>query len=183
MGFLENVRKFWALRRLSPRSGRRIRSCGLSEASRIGILYHAGNQETEEAVRHFAQELKNPGNEVRTLGFVNTKFEDELPKAGLGRDYFGLKGLDFSFRSSLGEVENFSETSFDILIDLNISGHPALLRVLADSAAMFKVGASGPGARFLDLVIETAPAQNRASESKSVKELISYIKQYANKLR
>ncbi len=183
MGIFESFRKFWASRQLQSRPGRRVLSCGLSEAKRIGILYHAGDPETEQEVRHFAQEIKHPGNDVRTLGFIHTKFKDELPKAGLGKDYFGLKGLDFSYRSSLGEAESFSETPFDILIDLNVSGNPALLRILADSAAAFKVGQAGESSRFLDLVIENAPKESHSSEAKKVSELIAHIKQYADKLR
>ncbi len=159
--------------------GRHSVACGLDHAKRIGILYHAGYSGSEELIRNFVQEIKTARNEVRTLGFVPTKHEDELPKARLGMDFFGLKGLDFSYRSSAGEVITFTETPFDMLIDLNVTEEPALLRICADSAARFKVGGSGKGARFLDLVIENHPPAGKYSEIKQISELIKYIQQYA----
>lgn len=159
--------------------GRHSVACGLDHAKRIGILYHAGYSGSEELIRNFVQEIKTARNEVRTLGFVPTKHEDELPKARLGMDFFGLKGLDFSYRSSAGEVITFTETPFDMLIDLNVTEEPALLRICADSSARFKVGGSGKGAHFLDLVIENHPPAGKYSEIKQISELIKYIQQYA----
>ncbi len=168
------------MRNVTRRAGRGTLACGLDDARRIGILYHAGYEGSEELIRNFAQEIKTPRNEVRTLGFVPTKHEDELPKARLGMDFFGLRGLDFSYRSSAGEVITFTETPFDMLIDLNVTGEPSLLRICADSAARFKVGGRGRGACFLDLVIENNPTTARYSEVKKISELIKYIQQYAN---
>ncbi len=177
--FVENIRMHLLMRHAVRHAGRQSVACGLDNAKRIGILYHAGYKGSEELIRNFAQEIKTPRNEVRTLGFVPTKHEDELPKARLGMDFFGLKGLDFSYRSSAGEVITFTETPFDMLIDLNVADEPALLRICADSAARFKVGGRGKGACFLDLLIENHRPAGRYSEVKVISDLIKHIQQYA----
>jgi len=155
---------------------------GLAKAKRIGILYDATDREVFEYVRELIQDLRTQHKEVNSLGFVNVKHEEEIPKSKLGMDFFGPKSLNFSLKSSATSVSNFVGDAFDMLFDLNMDENPVLLNITADSRSPFIVGKGDAGKPYRDLYFElpekNGQPETRESRLKELHTLIENIKKY-----
>lgn len=186
MGFIEQIKTRWASMNLKPGASRHKKVMGLQRAKRVGILYEATDREMAELVRELVSEFREQQKEVSSLGFVNVKYEEEIPKSRLGLDFFGPKSLNFSLKSNDRTVLNFQSEKFDILLDLNLNASPILLHVVAESQAGFIVGAGDNGKLYRDLYFEMeAPSiqqPNREVKLKQLKTLINNIKKYATEL-
>lgn len=182
MGFAATIKERWARMQLKAGAVREKKVTGLNRAKRIGILYDATDREIFECVREFILELRGQHKEVASLGFVDVKKGEELPKSKLGMDFFGPKSLNFGLKSADAAVANFGKETFDLLLDLNMDGSPVLLNVTAESRARFIVGTDDWGSRFRDLYFEDknrpVHAATRDSRLKRLQALIDNIKTY-----
>lgn len=180
MGFAANVKQRWAMMQLKATS-RQKKVVGWERAKKIGILYDATDREAAECVHELVRELRAEQKEVSALGFVNARYEEEIPKSRLGMDFFGPKSLNFSLKSSAVSVANFLGEQFDLLIDLNLDGSPVLLRVTAASRSGFIVGMGDAGRTFRDLYFENLSAPGEPAPRR-LHVLIENIKKYTAKL-
>lgn len=187
MGFLEQVRTRWAKFSLKPNSLRKKKVVGLKNAQRIGVLYDATDRDLAELVRVFVTEQREAKRNVVSLGFVKVKYEEEVPKARLGFDYFGTPSLNFALKSSDRSVTKFISQDFDVLLDLNMDADPILLHIVAATHAGFVVGISDEGKPFRDLVFELGDNEKntaaiREARIKKMQALIENIKKYVHEL-
>lgn len=186
MGFAATIKQRWARMQLKTGAPREKKVTGLNRAKRIGILYDATDREIFECVRELILELRGQHKEVSSLGFVNVKKGEEIPKSKLGMDFFGPKSLNFGLKSSDMAVANFTKDRFDLLMDLNLDESPILLHVTAESKAHFIVGTGDAGRSFRDLYFEEkerpAHAAGRDTRLKQLRELIDHIKTYTAEL-
>lgn len=183
MGFTAKIKDRWARMQLKPAAVREKKVTGLARAGRIGILYDATDREVFECVRELIQELRAQHKEISSLGFVNVKYEEEIPKSKLGMDFFGPKSLNFGLRSSAVSVSNFLNERFDLLLDLNLDAGPVLLNVVSESKAGFIVGRGDAGKTYRDLYFESPEGTfsadtGRETKLKQLRELIDNIKKY-----
>lgn len=181
MGFAATIKQRWGRKRLKG-AAREKKVTGLNRAKRVGILYDATDREVFECVRELILELRGQHKEVSSLGFVDLKKGEELPKSKLGMDFFGAKGA----KSSDVAVSNFTGEPFDLYLDLNLDENPVLLGVTAGSKARFIVGTGDSGKALRDLYFEEKErpvhAASRDSKLKRLKELIDHIKTYTAEL-
>lgn len=172
---------------IKPNTTRSKKVMGLRRAKKVGIVYEGTDREVFEIVRELINEMREQQKDVSSLGFVNVKYEEEIPKAKLGMDFFGPKSLNFSLKSSAVSVTNFLSEKFDLLLDLNMDENPVLLNITAQSQSGFIVGSGDGGKKFRDLYFEM-PQPNaqvplgRESKLNQLRTLIHHIKQYATEL-
>lgn len=156
----------------------------ISRAQRIGIVYDATDREAAEIVKEWVGELRAMQKEVNSLGFVNVKYEEEIPKSKLSMDFFGLKHINFSLKPTDPIVINFEEEPFDLLFDLNIDANPVLLNIVSKSKACFIVGGAGKGKELRDLYFEikASDSETRDAKLKKLQDLIQNMKKYTTKI-
>jgi hypothetical protein len=186
MGFLDQIKARWAMVNIKVNTSRGKKVSGLQHAKRIGIIYEATDREIFEVVRDFINELREQQKDISSLGFVNVKYEEEIPKSKLGMDFFGPKSLNFGLKSADITVHNFVKEKFDVLLDLNLDANPVLLNITADSKSGFIIGNGDEGKIFRDLYFENEakdkPASMREAKLKQLQTLIDNIKKYATRL-
>lgn len=186
MGFVDHIKARWAMMNMKPGTSRSKKVMGLRRAKKVGIVYEGTDREVFEIVRELIQEMREQQKDVSSLGFVNVKYEEEIPKSKLGMDFFGPKSLNFSLKSSATSVTNFLAEKFDVLLDLNMDENPVLLNITAESKSGFIIGHGDGGKKFRDLYFEipetNAQVNSRDIKLKQLRTLINNIKQYATEL-
>ena len=143
----------------------------IRSARRVGVIYDATNRETYETVKKFIHYLKEERKQVSTLGFIDTKDENQLITPKLEYDFFSRIDLNWLNRPNKLEVDNFIEERFDILIDLNTSNCFPLKYICALSKAKFKVGKFGVENRLYDFMVNI-------EEGVSFKQFIVQLRHY-----
>ncbi|PCH93487.1 MAG: hypothetical protein COB85_06955 [Bacteroidetes bacterium] len=144
----------------------------LKDAQTIGIVYDATDSKEFEAVKKFCKYLKERNKRIMSLGFVNVKEEDNRFKTQLEYRFFTKKELNWHFKPTGLEVENFTEEVFDILIDFSFEESFSIKYISGLSKAKFKVGAaSDNSSNYYDMVIDIG-------NNKTLENLIGNINHY-----
>jgi hypothetical protein len=127
-----------------------------SEASYIGILYDASDDEHAKLVQDYGAQLKSQGKKVFLLGFVNEK---ELPfkyKFLAYTEYFWLKNLNWNYLPTTESVGRFMNEEFDFLLNLYTTRPLWLEAISGLSHAGLRVGKYHPDSKlYFDLMIDT----------------------------
>lgn len=144
----------------------------LKDAQSIGIVYDATDSKEFEMVKKFCKYLKERNKRIMSLGFVNLKEEDNRLKTQLEYRFFTKKALNWHFKPTGLEVENFTEEVFDILIDFSFEQSFPLKYISGLSRAKFKVGMAGNSSTlYCDMVIDIG-------KKKTLENLIGNINHY-----
>ncbi len=151
-----------------------VKSCGLSAAEKIGILYEASEQRQFDIVRRLMQVLQTKIPYVRSLGFVDSKELADFHIQPLEYSFFCRRDLNWYGLPSELAVSEFVNAGFDILLCLNIEEKIPLTYVMAASDAGFKVGLySEQNAKILDVMLRLNE-ENLDMEELS-KQIIYYL--------
>lgn len=176
MKLFDRIKEWLGRRRLIQGTAqeRRPVARNLADAAKVGIVYHARDEQTHQQVRNYVKKIKEELGITRimALGYFDAK---ELPfylHAKLNFDVYSLKDLNW-YRIPHGNiVQNFIAEEYDVLIDLTVHDSLPLQYVMAKSKARFKVGRLGDtNAHFLDMMIDTAGAD-------SLPQLVANIHRY-----
>jgi hypothetical protein len=111
-------------------------SVGFQQAQNMGILYSADSPQKHEAVRHLATQLKKMGKKVAGLCYATTPIQATYP-------YFPIinhRDLQLWGTITHPQAQNFINTPFDYLYQVDLKGHPILDYLLAKSKAKCRVG-------------------------------------------
>lgn len=180
MGIIKKVRYKigrYFLTREKARLKRKVKAFSIEKASSIAIVYDATNRNDYETVKKFVQWLKEERKEVLSLGFINSKESSEIVRPHLNYIYFDQNNLSKWMIPQGNDVKKFINTSFSILIDLNVKPCFPIEYIGALSHAKFKVGAKGVyHDTFCDLTIAI-------DANKNVSFLIQQVKHYLNMIR
>jgi hypothetical protein len=107
-------------------------------SNHYGILLDAGQIDHRQIVLHFAEELRQQGNRVKILGYI----EGRTDSIALPFDIFTSTEISkFTAVPKSIKAEEFMQQPFDVLINMSIYfNHKALEYICAASAASFKIG-------------------------------------------
>ncbi len=168
----------FSLNREQKKLTRNVKSFSLENASSIGVIYNATNRNDAETIKKFIQYLKEERKEVLSLGFIDSKDSSDIVKPHLNYVFFDRRNLSKQLIPNGSDVVNFMNTSFSILIDLNLKENFPIEYITSLSNAKFKVGAN-EGYRDLacDLTIDIK--QNRSLEYFII-QLKHYLKMIKN---
>ena len=117
-----------------------IKFMNLNDAQSIGIIFNASKKENMDFIINFVKEIKNSSKEIKLLGFINNKQQDNFYNKFVYCDFFNLKDINWYGKPQKEKITDFINTNFDILIDLNLDDITSLDFVLVSSQAKFKVG-------------------------------------------
>jgi hypothetical protein len=184
MGYWAPWRVKWALLNVEQSGRTAGKAMSITRARSIGIVYDATDREAAEIVKEWVGELRAMQKEVNSLGFVNAKHEEEIPKSKPGMDFFGLRHVNFSLKPTDPIVISFEEKPFDLLFDLNVDANPVLLNIVSKSKAGFIVGVAGKGKEFRDLYFEIKASDTDSGDAglKKLRDLIRNIKKYTTEI-
>lgn len=167
----------FSLNKKSKRLQRNVKAFSIEKASTIGIVYNATNRNDAEIVKKFVQFLKEERKNILSIGFIDSKDSSDMVASHLNYVYFDRRNLSKTLVPKGNEVERFINTSFSILIDLNINDCFPIEYISSLSNAKFKVGAKGSYRnKACDLVIDI-------DENNKMEYLIIQVKHYLKMIK
>ena len=133
----------------------------LRNSRKIGIVWDGNLTNQFNFLTDFYREIHERGIQVDIICYYSGKI---LPNEYTAIRYlkcFKRSDLSFFYLPESPEVEEFINTPYDIIVDINFSRHFPLYYVTSLSKAAFKVGAGDTmGRETLDMTIELNGKQN-----------------------
>jgi hypothetical protein len=129
----------------------------------VGIVYDAGNAENEQAVMAYTNELRGQGKKVFMLGFVNEKELPSTKKFVLHSEFFWKAKLTAFNLPDKGQIGQFLQQEFDLLLSIFTEPQLPLLAIAAYSQAKYKVGPyMEDGVKLYDFMMDIKPRTDAA---------------------
>lgn len=169
MKFVDNIKVFLgnrAIRKKLKRTDRKVRSCNLKDAKKIGILFDATHTVSFEIVRQLVKDLTSEKQKVLALGYVDSKQMIDHYLYRKGFEFFTHTHLNWYGKPDSESVTNFIEETFDLLIYVSLEEFYPLKYVLALSKATFKAGRLDLQQDYLDLMIDIEKEKEAMSDLK-----------------
>jgi len=161
-----------AARRLQRKRG----VYNMDDSKSIALVYNATNKQDYEKVKAFVNYFKEKHKQVLSLGYIDSTDPNMLLKTQLEFRFFTKKELNWHFKPSGLEINNFLDDEFDILIDLSLEDCFPLRYVSGLSKAKFKVGNAGKNSTlFYDMVIDVGDKKTLENFIDNVKHYLSMI--------
>lgn len=117
----------------------------------IGILFNASLPQQREGAKQLAKQLKAKGKKTKLMAFLDEKEQ----QANFDFKHFSRKELDLLGRPKSTMVDDFINTPFDFLINLDAQEHLPLTYISARSKAQVRVGPYTNKTYCFDFMIET----------------------------
>jgi hypothetical protein len=180
MGIVNNFRRKlgeYFLKKQLADSQRESFFYSFENASSIGIVFNATDEEEFALVKKYVKYLRGLNKKVKTIGFFETKEVPDMAYSKIEYDFFTNKDLNWYLKPDKHFVENFIQEEFDILIDLNMKDDFPLHYISCLSRARFKIGRFADASDLYDLMFEMG--EERGSRV-FLKHLDHYIMQFNN---
>ncbi|MCB9081102.1 MAG: hypothetical protein H6555_05260 [Lewinellaceae bacterium] len=162
MGLIQSIRlrlrNKYLFNQLNQRRREARQPVNFSEALNIGILFNATELATRTTVLAYADQLREQGKRVKTLGFFDSKQEDP----NFTFRYYNLKNIDWALRPNGANVTDFCDHTFDVLINLNPVSDLHAEYIAALTPAHLKVGPITEHTYAYDVMIDVANKQGLA---------------------
>jgi hypothetical protein len=147
----------------------------LNEASSVALLYKISEEEDYIKINKFMKYLKSEFGMKKLffLGYWNDpKNEPSFLQTKLDFDYFSIKNLNWKGEPTGGNIDNFLNEHFDILIDLNDYFNVPIRYLIMKSQSKFKVGRFHEDNKpFFDLLI----GQNHDEFEEFCNQIVKYL--------
>lgn len=150
---LERIGEFLykrAINRFRSTNLHKIRDGHFDNLRTVGIVFDASREKDLKALAKFKHDLQQRDREVQVLGFFPTK--DEVGHQSFG--YFTEEHVNFAKLPKSEIVKQFIARPFDVLINMDASGHKPVNFVCAASQALFKIGPATANPAHYDLMID-----------------------------
>lgn len=165
-----------ALKKVLLADEKRIaRVCNLADAKSVGLLYKIESQDNYDHLLKFAKYLKSEfgTKQVFMMGYWDKKKEvPDFLKAKVDFEFFTKASLNWAGIPRGGNIDNFLNEQFDILVDLNSYFNVPLRYLIAKSKARLKVGRFSPeNEPYFDIMI----GNNKLTFEEYGNELVKYL--------
>ncbi|CAG5084009.1 DUF6913 domain-containing protein [Parvicella tangerina] len=154
---------------------RHVKVCNIADATAIGLLYKIESKESVEHLRKFAKYIKSEfgTKNVFMMGYWDdAKESPDFLQVKVDFEFFTKKELNWAGIPKGGNIDNFLNESFDILIDMNNYLNVPLRYLVAKSNAKLKVGQfSKENEPYFDIMI----GDNSMDFENYCNELIKYL--------
>jgi hypothetical protein len=144
---------------------------GFTNSRSIGIIFNATDKENFELVKKYVVYLRECQKKVKALGYFHLKDIPDIKYSKIEYDFFSKKDLNWHLKPDSGQVRNFVNEEFDILIDLNLSNDFPLKYISNLSKASFKIGKYLENNLMYDLMI-------KVEEGKGIKYFLKHLDHY-----
>lgn len=143
-----------------------------SSAKTLAVIFDASNVDESTNVRLLSKFCIENKLKFRALGFIKSFEQTEQFTLYTGLSYFSEKDFNLSGLPISGELNDFLETPFDILIDLHRKPIYFLDVILALSHAKMKLGIKQNDKGFYDFMIDI--------DNNNLDYFVEQIKHYLN---
>lgn len=144
---------------------------GLSYAKSVGIIFNATSNKSFDLVKDLVKILTEKGIKCNTIGYINSKKIGEHYLYRKGFAFITNKQLNWYYKPTDEQADEFINTEFDILINLSISDDFPVQYLTALSKAKFKVGKPGVFTPYLDMMIDVKEVdKNKQKEENEIKQ-------------
>lgn len=154
---------------------RTAKVCNLAEANSIGLLYKIESKESYDHLRKFAKYIKGEfgTKKVFMMGYWDdAKESPDFLQAKVDFEFFTKKDLNWAGLPRGGNIENFLNEKFEILIDMNDYYNVPLRYLLAKNKSRLKVGRfHSENEPFFDVMI----GNNDMDFENFCNELVKYL--------
>jgi hypothetical protein len=159
MQFIENIKNYIGRLQLERETKtKRIKRklISFAQVNHIGIVYNANDTENERIVTAYANELRAEGKKVFMLGYVNEKHLPASKKFLLNSEFFWREKLNGINLPVKGQIGQFLQLEFDLLLNLYFEPILPLQAIAAYSNAKYRVGAHLEGGLdYSDFMVDT----------------------------
>lgn len=126
---------FWLFVKNTNKNRKTAKPIAIKEAKTIGILFEATNFASNEKILEFVHRLKSYRKQVELIGYIpKREFGDKLLF-----EYFTNKNVSWLGKPNLPEIERFSKTKFDLLLNFQTHAKLPLEYIAVKTPAVFKV--------------------------------------------
>jgi len=139
----EKIKKFiilFLIKRKLRKSVRSVKALNLRDARSIGILYTFTDEGSYSLVTGIIHKFSEYCREVKALGYVPLKAVPSYMQVNLKTDVYLKNNLNLIGLPKQKFYTNFTDTKFDLLIDLSMGNQITLNYIAALSKSSFKVG-------------------------------------------
>lgn len=131
---------------------------GFNNIKTIGILYVVPHEQDYPHIVNFVKYFQDNNKIVKALGFTNTEYIPHYCFPKLTYDYFTKKNINWFGKPSHKFVDDFVNTEYDLLIDLQTSENFTISYIGYTSIAKFKMGMnSSSNLEHYDLMMTVQP--------------------------
>lgn len=157
MKAVEDIKIYFGKRALSSKLKnvrRQVKTCSLSDAVKIGILFNATHVVSFEIVKELVKNISTKSNSIEVLGYVDSKQLVDHYLYRKGFEFFTRNQLNWYYKPIEESVNRFIEMEFDLLLDLSLDDPFPLQYILGCSKAKFKAGRYSKDQEYLDFMID-----------------------------
>jgi hypothetical protein len=152
--------------------------CPLNDAKNIGIIFNATELSNIETIKKIYYKLKNEKNKIEILGFLNNNTIVTNDKI----NFINIKNINWYKKPKKIFIENFINSEFDILLNLDLDNLITLQFVSVFSKAKFKIGCYDKiNSKIFDFMISFNSIENR--EEYNIENLVNLINFYSNNFK
>ena len=155
--------------------GRNVLVNTFNTAKSAAILWYPEDDGAMESYEHMRKVLTEHGISTRGLALVDSADEKETFSKASHSRFFTGKEIDWKGNPKSDDLKSFTDTQFDLLLDLSISELIPLQSILVNSAASFKVGWKEPENNFYDLTVEISGKKNCRYLTEQIIHYLEYI--------
>jgi len=176
---LKNIRERFAksfLRHQVQELHRLPKQVNLESARHIAFLYYLSDEETYKKVETIIEKFINMKLIVRVLCYTDLKTIPHYFIPKLLQDIITSNDVNWRYQPVKPFFKEFTQTNFDILLDLSLSDHLPLTYCAALSKASLKIGRFDENHQMLyDLMIHTSPEETIESFTNQVIHYLTKI--------
>ncbi len=148
MKLIEDIKNYigrWQLEREVKTKRLKRKLIPFTQVNHIGIVYDANDLENEKTVSGYANALRAEGKKVFMLGYVNEKHLPTTRKFLLNSEFFWREKLNGINLPIKGQIGQFLQLEFDLLLNLYFEPALPLQAIAAYSNAKYRVGPNVDG--------------------------------------
>lgn len=155
---------------------RQQKQISLDSARTLALLYYLPDEATYKLAESIVVKLGEMNLKVRVVCYTDLKIQPHYFIPKISQDIFTFKDVNWRFQPQKPFVKEFTDTEYDILIDLSLSDHIPLLYCAALSKAGLKVGRYQQDHQlYYDLLIHAAPDETIDTFANQVIHYLSKI--------
>ena len=179
---LENVQKYLRKRKIKKIRGNKKRILKLrelDEVKTVGIVFDASSEDLYKRSAHLVRHFASLRKEVKSISITNTDIIPAYADDTLSFNYILKKDINWYGLPNNKYVEDFINTEFDILINLDLKESSSLSFIVNTSMANLKIGINNNSEDIeLDFMLEGIKDNDL---SIFMKELLRYLEMIKTK--
>nr|WP_075589997.1 hypothetical protein [Labilibacter marinus] len=129
-------------------------ACNLKQAKSVGLIFNSTIEKDRQTIKKIESDLKDLNIKVEVMGFSPLKPNGDTLIGDTNHHYIGIKDFNWFYKPKNELIAQYTNNSFDILIDLYQEEQFEHEYILKTSLAKFKVGCAHLDKGLHDLMID-----------------------------